>query len=549
MNHPHHLKKLLIYIFALLLFISCSNEDDDQTIPDNAVFVPQTELISLTGDNNQLTLTWKPVVINTFISYKVYRYDSYTDANINPNVIVNLGVLIFQGNNNLTTVYVDNEVPFNSFIHYAVVTEYSNLDDSISNQNSFNYLSYENEDLSFSLTSLLKLADGSLQVTWEADTNAGFEKYTIAAINDSNSYFTSEAIINNGAVINSIFNSGNNTTVDTHQYTKDKIYYAVSKVINGKTIFSKNFLSVDNPRSLNFKPTQTFKNPYDDREIIIIDQNGGVVFYNIDSLSFTKINTNAQIFFCSIGEYNGVTDLYVPIEHGKVLVIDLVSHVVKETMNINSDTDYNIISAICINDHVLFLEKHRYADIGGMFVYNRINHNVLNRNGSYTMNFNSKLVFAEGNYFYFLWNDGLMYGSDSAIRRLNINGNTVTIDMLFNDSKSDSRLFALSDDKSFFVSTNLGFQSNVDYPNFTETTTQKYSQNQFFGDAKIFNNNQIYFALPNDLRIDAFDKNNFNATINQYATTGIPLLIEIYGNQILAFNQFENYYYIQTIPK
>ena len=549
MNHPYYLKKKLLYFFALLLFISCSNEDEGPIIPDNAVFEPQTELISLTGNNNQLTLTWKPVVISTFISYKVYRYDSYTDANINPNVIVNLGVLIFQENNNLTTVYVDNEVPFNSFIHYAVVTEYTKPDNSISNQNSINYLSYENEDLSFSLTSLQKLADGSLQVSWEADTNAGFAKYTIAAINDSNSYFTSEAIINNGTVINTIFNQATNTSIDSYQYIKDKIYYAVSKVINGKTIYSKNFLSIDNPRSLSFKPSQTFKNPYNEHEIIIIDPNGTVVFYNIDTLSFTKIDTNAQIFFCSIGSYNGVNDLYVPIEHGKVLVIDLSSHIVKETMNINSDADYNIISAICINDHILFLEKHRYADIGGMFVYNRVNHIVINRNGSYTMHFNSKLVFGEENYFYFLWNDGLMYGSESAIRRLNINGNNITTDLLFNESKTDSRLFALSDDKSYFVSTNLGFQSNVDYPNFTETTTQKYSQNHFFGDAKIFENNQIYFALPNDFRIDVYDKNNFNATINQYPTTGIPLLLEVYSNQILSFNQFDNYFYIQNIPK
>lgn len=548
MNLPYSLKKQVLYFFTLLLFISCSNEDQAPIITDNAVFVPQTSLISLTGDYNQLRLTWKPVVINNFISYKVYRYDSYTDANINPNVIVNLGQLIFQGSDNLNTVFEDNQVPFNSFIHYAVVTEYSNPDNDILNQNSLNFLSYENVNLSFEVTSLEKLADGSLKLTWETDTNVGFEKYTVAVVNDNNSY-SSVDIFNNGAVINSIVNQANNTTEDARQYIKDKIYYAVSKVVNGKTIYSKNFLSIDNPRSLNFKPTQTFKNPYNDREIIIIDQNGAVVFYNLDSLSFTKINTNAQIFFCSIGTYNGVTDLYVPIEYGKVLVIDLVSHTVKETMNINSDTDYNIISAICINNHILFLEKHRYADIGGMFVYNRVNHNVINRNGSFSMSFNSKLVFAQENYFYFIWNDGLMHGSDSAIRRLNINGNNVTTDMLFNDTKADSRLFALSDDKSFFVSTNLGWQSNVDYASFTETTTQKYSQSQFFGDAKIYNNNEIYFALPNELRIEAFQKNNFSGYINQYPTTGIPLIIEIYSNQILSFNQFENYFYIQTIPK
>ena len=393
------------------------------------------------------------------------------------------------------------------------------------------------------MTSLTKLVDGSVQLTWETDTNVGFENYTVAVVNDSNSYNTSETIINNGTVVNMIVNQGNNSTIDTQQYIKDKMYYAVSKVING------NILSIDNPRSLNFRPSQTLKNPYNDHEIIIIDANGAVVFYNIDTLSYTKINTNAQIFFCSLGAYNGLTDLYVPIQHGKILVINLVSHQITETMIINSDADYNIISAIAINDHILFLEKHYTADIGGMFVYNRVNQTVINRNGTYSMSFNSKLVFGQGNYFYSIWNEGLLYGSDSAVRRLNINGNTVTTDLLFNESKADSRLFALSDDKSFFVSTNLGFQSNVDYQSFTETTTEKYSQSQFFGDAKIEDNNLIYFTLPNDLRIDCYEKNNFNAPIQQYPTTGTPLLMEVYANQIIAFNQFENYFYLQAIPK
>ena len=544
----NYLKKQLLYFFTLLLFINCSKEVDRTPIPENAVFVPQTELISLTGDNNQLKLTWKPVVINSFIRYKVYRFDSYTDTYINPNVIVNLGELIFQSSDNLTNVYVDNEVPFNSFVHFAVVTEYRNQDDILVDENSVNYLSYENKNLSFSVTSLEKLADGSLKVTWDKDTNTGFENYTIVVLNtDYASY--SEAVFNTGAVLNSTVDQGNNSAIDTNQYSKKKINYAVSKVIDGKTIYSKNFLSIENPRTINFRPGQTLKNPYNDHEIIIIGQEGEVVFYNRDSLSSTQISTNGQNFFSSICEYNGVYDLYVPSAHGKVFVIDLITHEVKETMSLNSDPDYNIISAISINNNILFLEKHRYADIGGMFVYNRTNHNVINRSGPYSMSYNSKLVYAKENYFFSIWNDGLEYGSDGAIRKLNINGNVVSVDMIWSDSKADSQLFALSDDKSYFVSTHFGFQSNVDYPNFTETTTQKYSQNQYFGDAKIFENNQIYFSLPNDSRIDVFQKNNFNASINHYTTIGSPLFIEIYGNQIISLNQFENTYYIQTIPK
>lgn len=545
---PIFFKRQLFCFFSLILFINCSKDDTVPPIPENAVFEPQTELISLTGGSNQLIVTWKPVVISNFVKYKVYRFNSFTDANISPSVIANIGELIFESNSNLTTAYVDSSVPFNSFIHYAVVTEYLNQDNIVLQMNSINYLSYENENLSFMVTSVEKLADGSIKLTWENDSNSGFENYSIAVVNDYNA-FSSEFIFNTGSILNVNGNQNNTTIIDPNQYHKNKMFYAVSKTINGKTIFSKNFISIENPRILNFNPRQTLKNPYNEDEMIIINSNGSVVFYNIESLDRIEILTNGENFFSSIGAYNGVYDLYVPSANGKIFVIDLVAHTLKEIMNINSDSDYNIISAISIDDHILFLEKHRFADIGGMFVYDRVNHVVINRDGIYTMNTNSKLIFAKDNYFFSVWKDGLDYGSDSAIRRLNINGNTVTIDLLFNSSITDSRLFALAEDKSYFVSTNLGYQSNLDYPNFTETTTQKYSQNQFFGDAKIFGNNQIYFSLPNELRIDVFEKNNFTSTINQYATIGSPLFIEVFTNNIISLNQFENNYFVQTIPK
>jgi hypothetical protein len=541
------LHKPFFYFFTLLIFIQCTT-DDGPTVPDNAVFVPQTELISLTGDANSLTLTWKPVVIDGFIRYSVYRFDSYTDANINQAVIFNSGVLVYETSDNLTTAYVDDEVPFNSFVHYAIVTEYIHPEGYIAQAISVNYLSYENEDLSFMVTSLEQLADGSLQLTWEEDGNNGFEKYTVAMI-DAEGIWPSEEVFNNGTVLTVQLNQGNTSANDTNQYKRSSLTYAVSKVINGKTIYSKNSLTIANPRHIDFRPKQTFKNPYNDEEIILIDFDGSIVFYNVNSLSKTTISTNKENYFCSIEEYNGVYDLYVPISGGKVLVIDLVTHLVKETMTLNTDVDYNIISAIPINGNLVFLEKHRYADIGGMFVYNRATQTVLNRDGIYSMQSNSKLVYGQDNYFFSIWNDGLEYGTVSAIRKLNINGNTVTIDLLFSGSKTDSRLFALSDDKSYIVSTNLGFHSDVDYQNFTEVTTERYGQNQFFGDAKIFDNNTIYFALPNELQITVFEKNNFAAPINQYATSGIPLFLEVFDTTIQSINQNEFGYSIETIPK
>ncbi|GGF23538.1 hypothetical protein GCM10011518_36080 [Flavobacterium limi] len=536
-------KKKFLYSFTFLLFISCSKEDD---LPENSVFAPQTELISLIGNNNQLTLSWKPVIIKKFISYSVYRFESNTDEFFSPNMITNLGQLIYQGTNNLKDVYVDNKVPFNSFVGYAVVTNYMDEHNNKTSITSVNYLSYENKDLSFSITSLKKLADGSLNLIWEKDNNVGFENYSIAVFDGYASY-SSEDIVRNGMILKTLNDQKDNTLTDASQYTKQKINFAVIKTINGKKILSKNFLSIENPKILNFKPSQTLKNPFHQNEIIIINPDGEIVFYNINSLTNNKIKIAGRIFFCSIGELNGVTDLYVPSENGKVFVIDLNSYEIKKTINLF--TDYDITSAITIDNHLLFIEKHPYAYIGGMFVYDFTSNIVLNRNGTYTSNPQSKLVYAKENYFFFLKVDGLEYRS-TGVTKLNINGNEVSTETKFDDyTKLDSRLFTLSDDKSFFISTNLGYQSSLDYKNVSTVTTESYSKNPIFGDAKISKNNLIYFSHLNNPRIDVFEKNNFTSTIKQYPTTGIPMFIELFENQIISLNQLGNSYFIETISQ
>ncbi|WP_133240855.1 hypothetical protein [Marixanthomonas spongiae] len=543
-----NLQNKTLCLLVLIVFTNCSKKNDDLSIPENSVFEPKTELISLTEKESNLTLAWKPVIIDGFINYKVYRLDSHTDAFDNPNLIVNLGELVYQTDNNLNTEYVDNEVPYNSFINYAVVTEYFNEVNTMTSVTSINYLSYENEDLFFSLTSLEKLADGSFKLVWEQDFNNAFENYTIYTLNNGSATSSSD-IVNIGEVLHIQNIQENTSIIDNTQYTDEVVSYAVSKKINGKIILSKNFLSIENPRNLSFLPSQTLKNPNDENEIIIINKEGGIVFYNVNTLNSQNVEIDGKIFYCSIGKFNGIEDLYVPSENGKVYVIDLNTYEIKEIIDLN--TDYNIISAIAIDNHILFLEKHfqNSATIGGTFVYDRVNNNVLNRNGSYTMNLNSKLIFAKENYFFFVVWNGLEYQNTSATRRLNINGNEVSIDLSFNDSRIDSRLFALSSDQSYFVSTEFGYQSTINYPNVTEFTTGSYSNSPIYGDVKITENDNIYFTVPTSSRIDVFLKNGFNSPIVQYATIGEPLFIEIFENHLISINQIENSYFIETIPK
>ncbi|MFB3388886.1 hypothetical protein [Flavobacterium sp. LAR06] len=539
-----NLKSYIFYFFTLLLFVNCSN--DEERIPENAIYEPQTELISLTGNNNKLELTWKPVVINKFKSYKVYRFETNASEFMNQEVIVHSGELVFETSKNLTTTYTDNEVPFNSFVGYAVVTEYVNEEDRQMTAISINYLFHENKELSFSLTSLEKTADGGLKLTWEEDTNTGFEKYTIHAIGAS--YLNNQEIYLPENIIKVNVNQKENNSIDLRQYVKPNVFYTVTKVVNGKTIKSKNILSIENPRGLKFKPGQTLKNPKNENEVIIIDNEGGeVIFYNVNNQNKDKVAVNGRIFFCSIGEYNGVEDLYVPSKEGNVFVIDLVTHQIKETISLK--TDYDIWTAIPINNYIVFIEKHIHADIGGLLVYDRSTDKVLNRFGSFGTNANRKLVYAKGDYFYVLDPEGREYGSSTALTKLIVEGDEVSYYYTFEGAVADSHLFALSEDKSYFVSTNYGYQCDINYENFTEVLAGKYSQQLDLTDVKITADNRIYFSRMYSAGIDVFEKNNFNTPIKHYNTSAIPVRIEVLKNQIIAFNQLESSYIIESIPK
>ncbi|CAM1363357.1 PQQ-binding-like beta-propeller repeat protein [Tenacibaculum xiamenense] len=546
-----YLNYLNIYklLLTILIVTGCST-NDEESIPENAVFEPQTELISLDESNNELMLQWKPVIIEKFLKYKIYRLDIYTDAYFNPSVIVNSGQLIKEIDNNLLNSFTDTNIPFNSFIAYAVVTEYLDSNNILQTAISINYKSYENVLLSFEILSLEKQNDGTIKVTWEKDNNDDFESYTVHIIDGNTSYSSSQSIIENGTSFNPLENKDDNILVDNIQYKNKFLLYAVSKKINGRIIYSKNYLSINNPRNLGFKPSQVLKNPFKNDELIIFNPNGEIVFFDINNLEITsKVELNNKIFHSSIGSYNGEADLYIPSKNGKIYIIDLDTYSIKETIDL--DTDNNIISAIPINDYILFIEKHFYSHVinGGTFVYDRINNTVLNRdNGSHTTYLNSKLFNAYDNYFFSLTYKGFQhYDSRTATRKLTVNNSVVSIDYTFNGSYQNSLLFALSPDKTYFISTTFGYQSSIDYQNHSETTVGRYSESNIFGDAKISNSDKIYLTVPDSNSIYVFNKNNFSLKEKEYQTSSTPVFIELFENKIILVNQFEANYYIETI--
>lgn len=542
--------KYYTLIFTFLILANCSKNEDKVLIPDNAIFNPQTELISLTETNNIIALQWKPVIIKKFLKYKIYRLDSHNNTYFTPNKIVFSGKLIKEIDNHLLNSFTDSNIPFNSFIGYAVVTEYLDDEDTIKSTISINHKSHENVHLSFEIISLEKQNDGTLKILWEKDENMNFNEYTvhIYKTNYTISNSSSDLIVKNGIPFTPIKNQNNNFFIDDALHKNKHLLYAVSKKINGKTIYSKNYLSINNPRSFDFKPSQILKNPYKNNELILLNPAGEIVFFDINTLEIkSKIELNSKLFHSSIASYKNIEDLYIPSENGKIYIVNLNDYNIKEVIDL--DTDHNIISAIPIDNHILFIEKHFYNHVttGGRFVYDRVNKTVLNRDGSYTTHLNSKLFKAFDNYFFYLTWNGLEHQNSSATRKLSVSGKNVSIDFSFNKSRIDSKLFVLSPDKTYFISSNFGHQSEIDYQNHSETTVGQYNNSSIFGDAKISSNNKIYFAVPKMNSIYVYNKGNFNTTEQKYPVSSTPLFIELFENKIISINMFEGGYYLEKI--
>ena len=85
------LKINLLFAFAILVF-SC-NETDDVNLTIEPVTTPQTELLTIEYNSEAILINWRPVIIDNFVSYKVYRYDSPTNEFPNINTIANFGEL------------------------------------------------------------------------------------------------------------------------------------------------------------------------------------------------------------------------------------------------------------------------------------------------------------------------------------------------------------------------------------------------------------------------------------------------------------------------
>jgi len=546
------MRKLTSIIFVLLFVLSCSDKEELEPAPES-VQTPQTELISLDyNDNNSIKINWRPVEIEGFVSYKVYRLESANNVFSNISVIANLGELRKEITNSKQFTFTDTDVPYNAYVNYVVVTVYeSPFNQYIEEVVSINHLFYERPELAFKILSIEKLNDGHINLEWEKDENDNFSNYGIHRTETSyDASLYRMDIFKNEFSISEITNQSEITYEDSSSFLSEYITYGVSKEVNGNTIESKNTITIKNPRFIDFVPIEMVKNPLHENELIIISEDGKILFYDPYNFSIKhSINLSARIHHPVIETYNGVQQLYIPSENGKIYVYSLEDYrLVKE---IDLDTNIDIISMIIKENYIIFLEK----SINGYyshFSYYDIENLIVHRNTGYHHK-SSRLINSSGTYFFRLESVYNGHQNESSINNYSfINGElefTLGID---NGSIKSEQVFAVAPDFSYIISTEYGFNLKLNYNDMSEENLGNYGYPMSFNgydfigiqekysDIQITEDNNIYFAIKELNRIVMHKYLDLRNVSKEFDTQGKPLLFTLLNNDIIVINQSEN---------
>ncbi|WP_452225821.1 hypothetical protein [Lacinutrix cladophorae] len=545
------MKSLSYIILAFLFIVSCSNDDDSEPAPES-VQTPQTELVSLNYTDNSIRIKWKPVEIQGFISYKIYRLESAT--NIYPYVpaIANLGELRAEIANSNVFSFEDTNIPYNAYVNYVVATVYQ---DPISGYTqevvSINYLYYERPELSFEIISAEKLDNGHIELEWEQDENNSFTKYTVYRTESDYDYSEYRAdIFENEFLITEISNQAETTFEDSTDFLNEYITYGISKEVNGNTIESKNTITIKNPRFIDFVPIEMVKNPIRENELIIISDDGKILFYNPYTYTTVHaIDINARIHHPVIETYNGIQQLYISSENGKIFVYSLDDYSLVQEIDL--DTDRDILSMIIKEHYVIFLEKY----INGYyshFSYYDIENDEVHRNTGY-IHSSSRLVNGSGSFFFKLEPVYDGHQNESSINAYSIVNGQLEFSLgIDNGSIKSEQVFAVAPDFSYIISTEYGFHLNLNYNDLSEEKLGNYGSEMTFdgfnfvgsqekySDIHINENNEIYFSIKELNKIVMHQHLNFNNISSEYDTLGKPLLFTFSNDEIIVINQAEN---------
>lgn len=543
--------KYISFILTFLLVFSCSNDDEQETAPDS-VQTPQTELVSLDHNNNSITIKWRPVEIQGFISYKIYRLESATNVYPYPSAIANLGELRAEIANSNVFSFEDIDIPYNSYVNYVVKTVY---EDPISGYPqevaSVNYLYYERPELSFEIISAEKLDNGHIKLEWEQDENNSFSKYTVYRTESDYDYSEYRAdIFENEFSITEISNQAETNFEDATDFLNEYITYGVSKEVNGAIIESKNTITIKNPRFIDFAPIEMVKNPIRENELIIISDDGKILFYNPYTYTTVHaIDINARIHHPVIETYNGIQQLYIPSENGKIFVYSLNDYSLVQEIDL--DTNIDILSMIIKEHYVIFLEKN----INGYyshFSYYDIENDQVYRNTGYLHN-SSRLVNGPGTFFFRLEPAFTGHQDESSINTYSIVNGELEFSLgIDNGSTKSEKVFAVAPDFSYIISTEYGFHLSLDYNDMSEEKLGNYGHPMTFdgfdfvgaqekySDIHITENNEIYFSIKELNKIVKHQHLNFGNISGEFDTQGKPILFSFLGDDIIVINHAEN---------
>lgn len=257
--------------------------------------------------------------------------------------------------------------------------------------------------------------------------------------------------------------------------------------------------------------------------------NGKIHVFNFEELRLEKtLDTEANIGYCSLGEYNSIQELYVPRSDGWVFVYDAETLVKRDQIDIAQPS-----SCVVSNNGILYISTDAWTN-RPLRVYNRDTHAMIYEGGDFD---DTRLRVIPGTQTEIMEVTINIGPVDINRYTFDSNGNHINSqnDPYHGDYPLDDFIFQFFPNNEGFITSYQGaiYDMDMHYVNRLPRGEYKFSDFAFSE-----NGNTVYASCSNSKSILAYSLDNFMIE-KKFNTLGYPLKIYRKGNELICISGTE----------
>jgi len=373
--------------------------------------------------------------------------------------------------------------------------------------------------------------DSTIVLRWSEFSGTDFQKYRLVR---NATYFKNGQFGSFAEAIDSSSNVNHVSFTENNMPLARDIYYDLY-ISKDTTQFNRGFQTVarvfyQRPNSLIYGiPVDVLINKQQKR-LYVSEQNKITLIDYISGRQITSKEFPVSIGFCSLGDFNGSNELYVPVNDGWLQILDAATLQLKDRIYV---AGYDIGSVAAVGEKLYIASSDMTQGIYSncIKVYDRATKNLLGRTGYWDR---TRLVPLEGTAFEMIDLTLHLIPIDLSYFQFSPEGIPLSKkqDSYHGDFAMDANIVRSFPDGSKFITSSSGtiFNKSLVFDRYVKQYGS-YSDFAFNSDGSI-----IYAAIGSQKKIDVITYPSMT-TISSYPTTLYPYKIFRDGNTLVCVNK------------